>query len=128
MTDMLKIAAVAISAALCAVVVKKQVRELGVVLALTAGAVILAAALETLQSVRELLDELAQTAGLEPAVLAPVVKTVGVAIITRVTVEVCKDAGEGGIAAFVEIAGSAAALYLALPLVRAVLSAITGLL
>ena len=128
MTDMLKIAAVAISAALCAVVVKKQVRELGLVLALTAGAVILAAALETLQTVRELLDELAQTAGLEPAVLAPVVKTVGVAIITRVTVEVCKDAGEGGIAAFVEIAGSAAALYLALPLVRAVLSAITGLL
>ncbi len=52
----------------------------------------------------------------------------GVAIITRVTVEVCKDAGEGGIAAFVEIAGSAVALYLALPLVRAVLSAITGLL
>lgn len=128
MTDILKIAAVAISAALCAVVVKKQVRELGLVLALTAGAVILAAALEALESVRELLDELAQTAGLEPAVLAPVVKTVGVAIITRVTVEVCKDAGEGGIAAFVEIAGSAAALYLALPLVRAVLSAITGLL
>ncbi|MGI5928095.1 SpoIIIAC/SpoIIIAD family protein [Pseudoflavonifractor sp.] len=128
MTDILKIAAVAISASLCAVVVKKQVRELGLVLALTAGAVILAAALEALQSVRELLDELAQTAGLEPAVLAPVVKTVGVAIITRVTVEVCKDAGEGGIAAFVEIAGSAAALYLALPLVRAVLSAITGLL
>ena len=128
MTDMLKIAAVAISAALCAVVVKKQVRELGLVLALTAGAVILAAALEALESVRALLDELAQTAGLEPAVLAPVVKTVGVAIVTRVTVEVCRDAGEGGIAAFVEIAGAAAALYLALPLVRAVLSAITGLL
>ena len=91
MTDILKIAAVAISAALCAAVVKKQVRELALV-------------------------------------LAPVVKTVGVAIITRVTVEVCKDAGEGGIAAFVEIAGSAVALYLALPLVRAVLSAITGLL
>ena len=128
MTDMLKIAAVAISAALCAVVVKKQVRELGLVLVLTAGAVILAAALEALESVRALLDELAQTAGLEPAVLAPVVKTVGVAIVTRVTVEVCRDAGEGGIAAFVEIAGAAAALYLALPLVRAVLSAITGLL
>lgn len=128
MTDILKISAVAIAAALCAVVVKKQVRELALVLALTAGAVILTAALGALESVRALLDELAQLAGLEPAVLAPVVKTVGVAIITRVTVEVCKDAGEGGIAAFVEIAGSAVALYLALPLVRAVLSAITGLL
>lgn len=128
MTDILKIAAVAISASLCAAVVKKQVKELALVLAMAAGAVILTAALGALESVRELLDELAQLAGLEPAVLAPVVKTVGVAIITRVAVEVCKDAGEGGIAAFVEIAGSAVALYLALPLVRAVLSAITGLL
>ena len=97
-------------------------------LALAAGAVILTAALGALESVRALLDELAQLAGLEPAVLAPVVKTVGVAIITRVTVEVCKDAGEGGIASFVEIAGAAVALYLALPLVRAVLTTITGLL
>lgn len=128
MTDILKIAAVAVSAALCAAVVKKQVRELALVLALAAGAVILTAALGALESVRALLDELAQLAGLEPAVLAPVVKTVGVAIITRVTVEVCKDAGEGGIASFVEIAGAAVALYLALPLVWAVLTTITGLL
>lgn len=128
MTDILKIAAVAISAALCAVVVKKQVKELALVLSLAAGAVILSAALGALESVRALLDELAQLAGMEPAVLTPVVKTVGAAIITRVTMEICKDAGEGGIASFVEIAGSAVALYLALPLVRAVLSAITGLL
>ena len=128
MTDILKIAAVAISAVLCAVVVKKQVKELALVLSLAAGAVILSAALGTLESVRALLDELAQLAGMEPAVLTPVVKTVGAAIITRVTMEICKDAGEGGIASFVEIAGSAVALYLALPLVRAVLSAITGLL
>ena len=73
MTDILKIAAVAIAAALCAVVVKKQVRELALVLALAAGAVILTAALGALESVRALLDELAQLAGLEPAVLAPVV-------------------------------------------------------
>ena len=128
MPDLLESAAVPTAATLEPVVIRKEVRELGLVLALTAGAVILAAALEALESVRALLDELAQTAGLEPAVLAPVVKTVGVAIVTRVTVEVCRDAGEGGIAAFVEIAGAAAALYLALPLVRAVLSAITGLL
>lgn len=70
MTDILKIAAVAVSAALCAAVVKKQVRELALVLALAAGAVILTAALGALESVRALLDELAQLAGLEPAVLA----------------------------------------------------------
>ena len=41
MPDMVKIAAIAVAAALCAVVVKKNVAELGMVLALCAGAIIL---------------------------------------------------------------------------------------
>lgn len=128
MTDILKIAAAAIVAAICAVVVKKQTPELGMVLALTAGVLILSFALNALQSVRELLDALADMAGLEPAVLAPVIKTVGVAIITKVTAEICRDAKESGIASFVETAGAAVALFLALPLVKAVLTTVTGLL
>ena len=52
----------------------------------------------------------------------------GIAIITRVTAEVCRDAKESGIAAFVETAGAAAALFVALPLVQAVLNTVTGLL
>lgn len=128
MIDILKIAAVAIIAALCAVVVKKNVQELGLVLALMAGVLILSYALSALQSVRDLLETLADTAGLAPAVLAPVVKTVGIAIVTHVSAEVCRDAKEGGIASFLETAGAAAALFVALPLVRAVLDMVTGLL
>lgn len=128
MTDMLKIAAVAIVAAICTVVVKKNVQELGIVLALTAGILILSFALGAISGVRDMLDTLAETSGLEPAVLAPVIKTVGIAIVTRTTAEVCRDAKEGGIASFVETAGAAMALYIALPLIRAVLGMVTGLL
>ena len=128
MEDILKVAAVAIVAAICAVVVKKNVQELGMVLALAAGVLILTFALGAIGSVRDVLDTLAETAGLEPAVLAPVIKTVGIAIITRGTAEVCRDAKESGIAAFVETAGAAAALFVALPLVQAVLNTVTGLL
>lgn len=128
MEDILKIAAVAIIAALCAAVVKKNVQELGMVLALTAGVLILGFALSAIGGVRDLLEGLADTAGLEPAILAPVVKTVGIAIITRVTAEICRDAKESGIASFVETAGAATALYIALPLVKAVLNMVTGLL
>lgn len=128
MTDILKIAAVAVISAVCAVVVKKNVQELGMVLALTAGVLILTCALGAIQSVRDLLETLADTAGLAPAVLAPVVKTVGIAIVTHVSAEVCRDAKEGGIASFLETAGAATALFAALPLVRAVLDMVTGLL
>ena len=41
-------------------------------------------------------------------------------ILTRVTAEICRAAGEGGTAAFVETAGAVLALVAVLPLVRAV--------
>ena len=128
MPDMVKIAAIAVAAALCAVVVKKNVAELGMVLALCAGAIILSCSLGALEGVKELMDTLADTAGLSPAVLAPVVKTVGIAVLPRVSAELCRDAKEGGIAAFVETAGAAAALLVSLPLLKTVLSMVTGLL
>ena len=128
MPDMVKIAAIAVAAARCAVVVKKNVAELGMVLALCAGAIILSCSLGALAGVKELMDTLADTAGLSPAVLAPVVKTVGIAVLTRVSAELCRDAKEGGIAAFVETAGAAAALLVSLPLLKTVLSMVTGLL
>lgn len=125
---MLKIAAVAVISAICAVVVKKQVQELGLVLALTAGALILSFALSAMEGVRQLMDTLASLAGLSSSVLLPVVKTVGIAIVTRVAAEVCRDAKEGGIAAFVETAGAACALFVALPLLEAVLELMTELM
>ena len=128
MPDMVKIAAIAVAAALCAVVVKKNVAELGMVLALCAGAIILSCSLGALEGVKELMDTLADTAGLSPAVLAPVVKTVGIAVLTRASAELGRDAKEGGIAAFVETAGAAAALLVSLPLLKTVLSMVTGLL
>lgn len=128
MESVVKIAAVAIIAALCAVVVKKQVPELGLVLGLLAGALILSFSIPALKNVKELMETLADTAGLSPAVLMPVVKTVGIAIVTKLAAEVCRDAKEGGIAAFVETAGAAGALLVCLPLMEAVLSMIGELL
>lgn len=128
MESIVKIAAVAIIAALCAVVIKKQVPEMGLVLGLLAGALILSFSIPALKSIRELMETLADAAGLSPAVLTPVVKTVGIAILTKLTAEVCRDAKEGGIAAFVETAGAAGALFVCLPLMDAVLSMIGELL
>ena len=128
MEDMLKIAAIGVAAALCAVVVRKNVRELGLALALAAGAMILAFVLGAVGSVRSFMERLGDLAGLSPAVLEPVMKTVGIALVTKLAAEVCRDAGEGGIASTVEIAGAVLALFVALPLLEAVLDTVTGLL
>lgn len=128
MSDVVKIAAVAVTAALCATVIKKQTPEIGIALILTAGAVILGFALTSIEAVTAFMDDLADTAGLSPAVLSPVFKVTGIAIIARTAAEVCRDAKESGLAAFVETAASALALLVTIPLLKTVLSMITGLI
>ena len=128
MSDMLRLAAIAVTAALCAAVIRKGAAELGLVLAIAAGAILLSASLDALSAVRDLMDLLSDTAGLSPAVVAPVVKTTGIAILTRLAAELCRDAKESGIAAFVETAGAACALCAALPLLETVLTMVTELL
>ena len=126
--DIFKLAALAVSAALCALVLRRLVPELALVLTLAAGAALLGEAVSSLAAVRGLADSLARTAGLSPGVWKPVWKTVGIGLVTRLASAVCKDAGEGGVAAFLETAGSALALLAALPLAEAVFDTLSSLL
>lgn len=128
MVSIIKIAIIALIAALCAVVVKKQTPELGLLLALMAGVMILTTSIPAFKSAKILMERMNEIAGLSPAVLAPVTKTVGIAILTKVAAEFCRDAKEGGIAAFVELAGASGALIVCLPLIESVLSMIVDLL
>ena len=128
MEEMVKVAAVAVTAALCAMVLQRQVQELALVLSLAAGAIILVCSMDALRGLRAMADTLAGTAGISAAILSPVVKTVGISVITRTTAELCRDAKESGIASFVETAGAALALFVALPLLEAVLQTVIGLL
>ena len=120
MGAMVKLAAVGVTAAVLSAVLKKNAPEFSLLLALAAGLWMLALAADGLAAAVALMRELADQAGLSEALLEPVVKTVALSILTRLTAEVCRSAGEGGVAAFVETAGAALALLAALPLVRAV--------
>ena len=120
MEAMAKLTAVGVTAVVLSAVLKKNTPELALLLALAAGLWMLALVAGGLGAVVELMEELARQAGLSEALLEPVVKTVALSILTKLTVEICRSAGEGGVAAFVETAGAVLALLVALPLVRAV--------
>ena len=125
---MVKVAAGAITAAVLGVVLRKNTPELALLLALAAGLWMVALVADGLGAVVALMEELTSLAGLSEELLEPVVETVALSILTRLTAEVCKSAGEGGVAAFVETAGTVLALVVALPLVRAVVLMMTEML
>lgn len=126
--DMIRLGALAITAALCVVVVKQKSQGIGIVLALMACIILMMSTMPAFEEIMQMIDELGETAGLSEVILAPVMKTVGIAIVTKLAAEVCRDAKEGGIATFVEVAGSAAAILIAIPLLKMVLQMIGGLL
>ena len=126
--DIFKLSALAVVAALCALTLRGKVPELAVALALAAGVLLLGQAVDAMAAVRGLTDSLAHTAGLSPNVWQPVWKTVGIGVMTRLSSAVCKDAGEGGVAAFLETAGTALALLTALPLIETVFDTLSALL
>ncbi len=123
-----QVAVVAVAGALCAVVIKPHAREIALAVSLCAGAVILVGVLQAAGEIKALFSALAEAAGLAPAVLSPVLKTVGISILTRITAALCRDAGEGGVASFVEVAGSVLALVVTAPLLQAVLDTLSALL
>lgn len=128
MSDIIKVAAAAVAAALCAVVVRRQSPEIALALGVGACALIVLYCSGALTAVVELADKLAETGNLSAQVVEPVIKTAGIAIVTRLAADFCKDAQEGGLASAVELAGTALALAAALPLMTAVLDVLTRLL
>jgi len=125
---MLQLGALGISAALCALVVRQKAQDIGAVLALAACAVLMISILPAFEEISLMIRDMGEMAGLSEVIITPVLKTVGIAIVTKLSAEVCRDAKENSIASFVELAGAAAAILLAIPLLKMVLELIGGLL
>ena len=125
---MIKVAAAAAAAAVCAVVVRKQAPELALALTVCAVAAILLYCSGALSAAVGLMDKLVEAGGLSAQVVEPVIKTAGIAIVTRLAADFCRDAQEGGLASAVELAGAALALMMVLPLMSAVVDLLTELI
>ena len=128
MEELAKISVVALTAVILAALLRKSAPEIALVMVLCVGLWVLYIVISGLGAIVALLEELVQLSGLSDALLEPVVKTVVLSILTRLTSELCRSAGEGGIASFVELAGTVFTLIVALPLIRVVMTLMTEIL
>ena len=124
----LKVAALAVAAALCTVTIRKAAPEVSLVLVLAGGTVILLGIWPVLSEIVQAKQRMAQMAQLEAVVLQSVAKTVAISVLTKITGELCRSSGESGLAAFVETAGTVLALGVAIPLAEGVLELMGQLL
>ena len=128
MDTLFKVAGIAIAGMAMALLLKKETPELGTVLGLLVAAAILAAGLDVFRAVLEFMDGIARMAGLSDDLVLPVVKTAGIAVLTKITADICRDAKETAIASGVELCGAAVGLYVVLPLFQGLIELMNRLL
>ena len=114
METVVQIAAVCLAAAILGAVLRQHSPETAAVLGLAVCAVV-----GGLAEVLDMLEELAAAGGLPEGLFTPLVKTLGIALVSRLGGEICRDAGQGAMAAVLDTAGAFGAVLVSLPLVRA---------
>jgi stage III sporulation protein AD len=117
-----------VTGAALALVIRQGSQVMGLLLTLCVTVSVL---LFLSRPVAELFDffrELGEKSGLSPALLAPLYKTAGIALVVRTSGALCRDAGESALAASVETAGTVCALLAALPLLREVMDMLLKLM
>lgn len=124
----IRVAAIGIVAAVLVTLLKKNAPEISLILALAAAAIIISFFAGMYKSVKSFIDTMTEMAGLSSAVIAPLMKTLAIAIICKLASEICRDASQNALAAAVEMTGAVTALYIALPLFNTAIQMIMSLI
>ena len=121
-------AGIAVSAAFCAVALKKYAPEISAVIAVAAGCVILLSVLSQISPLTEQINSFMSGAGLDGSYSAVLIKTMGICFISQFTADTCRDAGQSSLASKVELAAKITVTILSLPMFRAVLDTALSLI
>lgn len=122
-----QIVALGLLGAVLAALLKKHTPELALLLAVA----VCGAALAAVRGVREVwafLEDLLAAVEISSTLFLPLLKTAGIAVVTRIGADLCRDAGESAVASAVEMAGAMGALLAVLPLMQAAWEVLRSLL
>ena len=124
MGEYLRFAAAALIGLILVLVVGRQSRDLGMLLSLAVCVLLALGALEFLEPVMELLDELKRLGELDGGAVGILLRCAGIGMVSELAGLLCADAGEGAMGKALQICANAAILWLSLPLLRQVLTMI----
>lgn len=117
-------AAAAVIGSILALLLKKYTPELSLLTALAAGVAVAWLSASVCGRVADVLREAAAAGGVSSLYVSPVMKCVGIGLVTNLASQVCRDAGQGTVASAVEVCGTVCALYVSLPLIESLLAVV----
>jgi len=125
--EIIKIAGLGLVATILILIIKQQRPELAVQLSIVVGVSIFAMMLGKINSVITLMKQLATKSNISVLYMTTILKIIGVAYIAEFGAQICRDAGEGAIAAKIEFAAKVIVIVLAIPVIVAVFESLLKL-
>lgn len=120
MDQIFQITAVCLIGAVLTALLRKNGTEMALLLTLAVAAVVLLALGGAVQDITDLVTRMLHAGSIAPELFVPLIKTVAIALVSRIGAELCRDAGAGVIAQALETAGALCAVVAALPLFQEV--------
>ena len=122
MEMMVKISAIGILAAVLGVLLRQSEKAVALGMSLLSCTAVLLLSVRFLQPIWEVVQRIVKLSGLGNGLTKPLLKVVGIGLLTQIAGSVCNEAGEPSLAKAVEISGSVLAVYASLPLFAALLT------
>lgn len=121
------IAAVLITAVL-SLVLSKQGKEISLLLVILVCCMIAIIAMQYLQSIVDFFEELQALTKIDSDLLQILLKAVGISIVGELAAMICNDSGNASLGKALQLLSGILVLWLSLPLLRALLALINGIL
>jgi len=125
---MFEIVAIGLAGAILSLTVKAYRPEFSVYISIVCGIVIFMAVMFQFSDITAFVSEIFDRTGCGRTYFPILLKIMAIAYLTDFTAQICKDAGENGIASKTEIAGKVMILYVSLPVFSSIISMIEILL
>jgi stage III sporulation protein AD len=123
----LQIAGVALITTFLALILKEQKPNFAFLLTLFAGCFIFLFLVDKIYEIIRLLQKIAQKGNVDTMYIETILKIIGVAYIADFASNITKDAGQGALAAKVELAGKIIILTMAIPILTVLIETIVNL-
>lgn len=122
--EIVKIVAFVFVALSIVVIIRHENEAVAIQISTVVGVLLFLFMLTKITAILQLLQQLALKANIDFVYLNTIFKILGIAYLASFSSEICKDAGEGALAAKVEFAGKILILALSIPILMAVLQSI----
>lgn len=124
----LRAAALAVICTILTVTVRKETKELGLLLSLAGCVLLVGLTWEFLEPILDFLRRLTRLSSLSGSMVGILLKITGVSLLGEMACAICEDAGESTLGKMTKVCTGTTVLYLTIPLFQGILDLIEGLL